>query len=123
MTIVDDCICATKRPDMDYISVAEEQEIDSVIDSYWSDETGFINECKDSAHTKALTTETKELSVEDIARAGGATDDLIQYIQMKIDIYNLLEYEETEEKSKPGHFHKKLKKFKKYADKTAKQIK
>lgn len=42
---------------------------------------------------------------------------------MKLDIYDLDLYKEPDEqKQHLGHSHKKLKKFKKYADKTAKQI-
>ena len=39
---------------------------------------------------------------------------------MKIDILDLDIYKEDEQKVYSGHSHKKLKNFKKYADKTAK---
>lgn len=80
-------VYALKKPDLDYIADMEKEELDNIISKYKNTDSKKLSELShDTAYTevcKRMSDDPQKdiLTLIDIARAGGASDSMIDYIR------------------------------------------
>ena len=83
----DQMVYATQSPDMDYIADMEKEELDKVIATYGDVDSKRLSELSHDEAYKAVCERMKDdpqkdvLTLIDIARAGGATDAMVNHIR------------------------------------------
>ena len=92
VSVNDNCVRANQEPNVDYISVKARQILSETIEKYKDIDSMTLSDMShDSAYDEAEARYQKnhadnKLSLTEIAKAGGASPDLIEYIQTKIAI-------------------------------------
>ena len=92
VSVNDNCVRANQEPNVDYISVKARLILSETIEKYKDIDSMTLSDMShDSAYDEAEARYKKncadnKLSLTEIAKAGGASPDLIEYIQTKIAI-------------------------------------
>ncbi len=92
VTVNENCVFANQDPDEKFISVKAKQILSETIERYKNVDSKILSEkSHDSAYEEAEARYKKNhadnmLSLTEIAKAGGASPDLIEYIQTKMAI-------------------------------------